>query len=292
MTVRYIKIFLEVYQQCSITRAAEALHMTQPAVTRAIQELESYYGVRLFERMNRRLLVTEAGRALYGQALHWVGLFEQMEQSLRNWDALGVLRVGSSVTIGNFLLPDLILRFREHHPGLKPRVTVCNGGDLQQALLDNQLDLALIEGEVQHPDLVAQPFSTDRLALILPPGHELVKASEIHLEDLVNCDLLMRERGSAGRSYLDSVFAVHGLKIEPVWESISTQALIRAVSKGLGVALLPRMLVRADAERGTVCVRDIAGEPLVRRNVIAWHKNKYLTSAAQDFIALCMEKEG
>ena len=130
MTVRHLKIFLEVYRNGSITRASERLHMTQPAVTRAIQELEHYYGVRLFDRINRRLLVTEAGKQLYAQALHLVDLFEHMETSLRNWDALGVLRIGSSIALGTHVLPDLILRFRADHPALRTQVTIQNGGAL------------------------------------------------------------------------------------------------------------------------------------------------------------------
>ena len=175
MTVRHLKIFLEVYRNGSITRASERLHMTQPAVTRAIQELEHYYGVRLFDRINRRLLVTEAGKQLYAQALHLVDLFEHMETSLRNWDALGVLRIGSSIALGTHVLPDLILRFRADHPALRTQVTIQNGGALQRQLLDNRLDLALIEGNIEDPDLTAQPFLADRMVLLVPPGHPLLR---------------------------------------------------------------------------------------------------------------------
>ena len=135
MTVRHLKIFLEVYRNGSITRASERLHMTQPAVTRAIQELEHYYGVRLFDRINRRLLVTEAGKQLYAQALHLVDLFEHMETSLRNWDALGVLRIGSSIALGTHVLPDLILRFRADHPALRTQVTIQNQFCIRQRIV-------------------------------------------------------------------------------------------------------------------------------------------------------------
>ena len=99
MTIRHMKIFAAVYREQSVTRAAESLHMTQPAVTRAIQEIEGYYGVRLFERINRRLSATESGKHLYARAVHIADAFDAMETELRNWDALGVLRVGASVTL-------------------------------------------------------------------------------------------------------------------------------------------------------------------------------------------------
>ena len=296
MTVRHLKIFLEVYRNGSITRASERLHMTQPAVTRAIQELEHYYGVRLFDRINRRLLVTEAGKQLYAQALHLVDLFEHMETSLRNWDALGVLRIGSSIALGTHVLPDLILRFRADHPALRTQVTIQNGGALQRQLLDNRLDLALIEGNIEDPDLTAQPFLRDRMVLLVPPGHPLLRQARVSIRDLPAYDLLLREEGSAGRAYLDHVFAVHGLNVQPAWESASTQALVQAVGKGLGISLLPHMLVQPDIERGTVCTRDLCDEPLVRRSHIVHHRNKFLTRAAEDFLALCrrraQEQEG
>ena len=270
--------------------------MTQPAVTRAIQELEHYYGVRLFDRINRRLLVTEAGKQLYAQALHLVDLFEHMETSLRNWDALGVLRIGSSIALGTHVLPDLILRFRADHPALRTQVTIQNGGALQRQLLDNRLDLALIEGNIEDPDLTAQPFLADRMVLLVPPGHPLLRQARVSIRDLPAYDLLLREEGSASRAYLDHVFAVHGLTVQPAWESASTQALVQAVGKGLGISLLPHMLVQPDIERGTVCTRDLCDEPLVRRSHIVHHRNKFLTRAAEDFLALCrrraQEQEG
>lgn len=292
MTVRHMKIFLEVYRCGSVTRAAQRLHMTQPAVTRAIQEIEGYYGVCLFDRIGRRLMVTEAGKELYAQALHIVDLFDRMEQSLRNWDALGVLRIGASVTPGNFLLPDLVLRFRASHPGIKTQVTIANAESLKRALLNNEMDLALIEGDDADPSLLAQPLSADRMVLIVPPGHPLLDKETVRLEDVAEYDLLLREKGSAGRAFLDSVFAVHGLQVRPAWESVSTQALVTAVRKGLGISLLPRMLVQQDIARGAVCTRALEGEALERKNHIVWHKNKYLTRAAADFIALCLRQAG
>lgn len=225
MTVRHLKIFLEVYRNGSITRASERLHMTQPAVTRAIQELEHYYGVRLFDRINRRLLVTEAGKQLYAQALHLVDLFEHMETSLRNWDALGVLRIGSSIALGTHVLPDLILRFRADHPALRTQVTIQNGGALQRQLLDNRLDLALIEGNIRGPgpDGAALPPGPDGAARAAGPSAAPAGA-RLHPRPsrLRPPPAGGGQRGA--RAYLDHVFAVHGLTVQPAWESASTQA--------------------------------------------------------------------
>lgn len=117
MTIRHLRIFAEVYRFENITRAAEELHLTQPAVTRAIRELEDYYGTRLFERMYHRIFPTESGRRLYPQVLQLLDSFERIETGLRNWDSLGYIRVGATVTLGDTVLPGLTRRFLEENPG-------------------------------------------------------------------------------------------------------------------------------------------------------------------------------
>ena len=291
MTIRHMKIFVSVYQAQSITRAAEQLHMTQPAVSRAIQELEHYYGVCLFERIGRRICSAESAARLYAQALHIIETLDSMEKGLRDWDEFGVLRVGATIMLGNMLLPDLILRFKKDHPGIRVQVMIENGESLCRALLDNELDLALIEGGVEEADLTEEVFARDELVLILAPGHPLTEKKEVRLKDLMEYDLLLRERGSASRAYLAGVFEEQGLKPQPLWESASTHALVEAVSKGLGISLLPRMLVQRDIDAGHVCARALTGTALRRENHLAWHRSKFLTPAAEDFLNLCREVE-
>ncbi|MEG0741740.1 MAG: LysR family transcriptional regulator [Clostridia bacterium] len=292
MTIRHMKIFAAVYRQLNITRAAEQLHMTQPAVTRAIQEIESYYGVCLFERINRRLSATENGKHFYARAIHIADAFDAMETELRNWDTFGVLRVGASVTLGNFLLPGLVCAFGKEHPQMTVRVSVANGASLQRALMDNQLDLALIEGGVAEPELHAEPFAEDRLVLLLPPGHELLSRERIELAQLAAYPLLLREQGSAGRSLVDHAFAARGITLRPLWESISTQAILQAVACGLGLSFLPERLALQDIQSGKVCTREIADEPLRRKNDLVWHRDKFLTASARRFVEMCKALEG
>ena len=287
MTIRHLKIFIAVYQAQSVTRASEALHMTQPAVTRAVQEMERYYGARLFERMNRRLYATETAKALYSRALHITDSFDAMEKELRNRDGAGALRVGASITLGNFLLPGLAAAFQERRPGFKVYVSVSNAALLFQSLIHNRLDLALIEGEVSQPQLRWEPFARDRLILILPPRHPLLGKDRLRLKDVAGCPLLLREKGSVGRALVDHVFALNGLSAQPLWESASTQALVKAVGAGLGVSLLPEQLVRDDISAGKIAAREIEDAAFERTHAIVWHQDKYLTRAAQDFMDLC-----
>lgn len=291
MTIKHLRVFAAVYQEMNVTRAANRLHMTQPAVSRSIQELETHYGICLFERINHRLYQTESGKALYARALHILDSFDQLEKEMKDWDEFGILRIGGSITIGNFTLPSVVSRFQKIHPHLRLKVTVSNASNIQQAILDNQLDLALIEGTVSSEYIESRLLAEDRMCLILPPGHPLAAKPHVRLKDLIAYPLLLREPGSAGRSFLDHVFAVHQIEPEPLWESASSQALVKAVASGLGISILPEQLVTQDLRSGTVVTRVVEDESFIRKNHIIWHKQKYLTPTAREFIDFCQSEE-
>ena len=280
MTIRHLEIFVQVYREKSITRAAEKLYMTQPAVSVAIRELEKQYDVALFERLGRRLYVTGAGEALYARAVQMLEEFHGLEQGLERKTAL---RVGSSVTLGNFLLPRVAAEWQMRHPESPLQVTVANGERLQQMLRDNLLDVAVIEGAVNGAELETRPFRQDRLVLVLPQEHPLAVLEHITLAQVLEYPLLVREEGSAGRRCLEQVLARRGLQAERRWESIDTQALVQAVRDGLGVALLPQEL--AEKASGVV-VRTLEDEDFCRENVLAWHRHKRLSEALLELMEL------
>ena len=184
MTLRHMRIFAEVYRTRNVTHAAQNLHMTQPAVTRAIQELEQHYGVRLFERLYRHLSPTEAAQRLYAQAVYLLDTFDHMEAAMRDWDSLGVVRVGATVTLGSTILPVLARRFAALYPGIELQAKVANGSVLAEALCENQLDLALLENSVSVPDLHTEPIGTDCLCAVLAPAHPLAQQDTLTLQQL------------------------------------------------------------------------------------------------------------
>ena len=280
MTIRHLEIFVQVYREKSITRAAEKLYMTQPAVSVAIRELEKQYDVALFERLGRRLYVTGAGEALYARAVQMLEEFHGLEQGLERKAAL---RVGSSVTLGNFLLPRVAAEWQMRHPESPLQVTVANGGRLQQMLRDNLLDVAVIEGAVNGAELETRPFRQDRLVLVLPQEHPLAVLEHITLAQVLEYPLLVREEGSAGRRCLEQVLARRGLRAERRWESIDTQALLQAVAQGLGVAFLPREL--AEVVPGMV-ICTLADEDFCRENVLVWHRHKRLSAELLELMEL------
>lgn len=292
MTLRHMRIFVAVCQSESITRAAEALHLAQPSVSLAVRELEDYYGVRLFDRMNRRLHTTESGRKFYEYAVHIVSLFDELEKSIRDWDALSSLRIGSSVTIGSFLLPAAVRQFKAEHPDISVTVSIKNSAMIERDILDNRIDFALIEGFSGDPQIVQVPFMDDRLCLICGPGHPLCEKGRVPLSALTGCSFLLRESGSAGRDIWESILTARQLHITPAWESVSTQAIIRAVRQGIGISVLPYLLVRQELENGTVKEIEIEDVSLSRKFSFIYHRNKYLTRSALAFMQLCRENTG
>lgn len=290
MTLRHMTIFVSVYKNQGITKAARQLHLAQPSVSLAISELEKYYGVRLFERMGRCIFPTRSGDEFYGYALHIVSLFEEMEKKIKNCDTIGALRIGASITIGTHVLPAKIRQFREEFPQITVEAKIFNSAAIEQHILDNAIDLGLIETRPEHPDILCQPFMEDGLCAIVPSGHPLTAYKKVTLSQLAEYPFLMRERGSAGRDILEACFALEQLSVSPAWESASTQAIVKGVAQGLGVAVLPGLLVEKDIKEHTVSQIPLS-KPLRRDFHIIYHKSKYLTSGMKAFIRLCGERK-
>lgn len=290
MTLRHIRIFLAVCNHDNnITRAAESLYMTQPAVSLAIHELENYYGVRLFERISRKLYITEAGKQMQEYASHLLSMFDDMERELRNWDSAGILRVGASITIGSQFMPEYVSRYQIVCPAVEVKVQVGPTGYLEKELLANHLDFALVEGVVHSPHLVCDEYMEDALVAVCAPGKPFQKGETVEIEQFRSQRLLLRESGSGTREKFDSAARLAGFSVEPSWESTSTGALVNAAIHGLGIAVLPGRMVVDELEKGEVVSFLVKGMDLRRRFKIVYHKNKFLSSSARIFIRLCRQ---
>ncbi len=286
MTIRHLKIFITVYQKGSITKAASTLNMTQPTVTRAIQELEDHYSRQLFERIHRKLYVTEAGKHLYQQAVHVVSSITQMEENMADWDETGVLRIGAGTTLGCILLPVLLSEFRRIHPQLTLHSTVTDKLKLQEKLLHNELDFALIEGRVDSTPLKKEFLGRDEMVLILPADHPLCKKKTLTVQDIASHPIVISERGSASRTFMENLFSIHAIQLQPVMESGSIPAVIQAVRAGIGVSLIPQKMLSLYGGRDAIKQRNLPYEVLVRNNYLVWHESKYLGRSSHEFIEL------
>ncbi len=272
---------------CNTTKAAEQLHMTQPAVSLAISELENYYGVRLFDRISRRLYLSEAGRRFREYSRSISLTFDDMEKTVREWEKNGVIRVGASISIGSMLLPEYAAQFRVTHPDTTVRVKVDRSDRLEQATLRNELDFALMEGIVHDENLVSEDFMEDSLAVIAS-SERFENGTVIAPDEFLRMDFLLREHGSGTREVFDSTLAALEYPLpEPAWESLSTAALMNAACAGLGVAIIPKRMADEKIAGGHVAQLFVDGIEFRRKYKIVYHKNKHLTSAALDFLDLC-----
>ncbi len=290
MTIRHIRIFEAVCDAgYNTTRAAEALHMTQPAVSLAISELESYYGVLLFDRIARRLHLTEAGREFLDYARRITLTFDDMEKTVRSWESKGILRVGASISVGAKLMPELVARFRGIAPDIRVKVKIDRSDRLEEAIAAGDIDLALIEGIAHDPNLMVEDFMEDRLALIASP--DTVKPGKaVTRADFAGMEFLLRERGSGTREIFESTLAAAAMPLpDPAWESLSTAALMNAAEAGLGVAVVPRRMAEEMIAAGRVAEFFVEGLTFRRTYKIVWHRDKKFTRAARDFIALCRD---
>ena len=287
MTLRHLKILVAVCQTGSTTKAGEKLYIAQPSISLAISEIESYYGIRLFDRISKRLHITESGKLFLQYANQIVDLFDSMEQKVKNFDTMGVLRVGTSITIGNYLLPNYVKEFKETHPDMDVKVIIDNSDKIQQYVLSNQIDIGLIEGIVHSETLIKQNFRDDELILICAKDHHFAGKKGIKIPLLQSECLLLREMGSAGRELFDSTMMTHGLEFAPSWESTSTQAILRAVQANLGISVLPYLLVKDGLDRNEICQFELDDIQFKRKFCIIYHKNKFLAQSAKDFIGLC-----
>ena len=288
MTIKHIRIFVTVYQEENITHAAEKLGLAQPAASLAIRELEEHYQTKLFERNGRGIRSTPAGDQLYTNAVRLLSLYNEIDHEMTNWNNSGKLRVGSSISIGSCILPQLITNYSRKYPDLKVHVKVDSSDVIEQNVLENALDFALIEGRIHSDKIHSRIFLDDELIPICSRFHPLADATDVELDELKNEAFLMREKGSGTRELADTNFAVRDFHIEPVWESTSTAALINAVACGLGISILPKRMLEKQLRMHQVFSFSIKDMDLTRHYYLVHHENKYITPAMQNFFDMTM----
>lgn len=288
LTLRHLRIFLAVCQEGAATAAAEKLYIAQPTVSVAIRELERHYKVTLFDRIGRRLFLTEAGEQMRSYAQHIVSLLEEMETRAQDWEETGTLRVGSSITIGTVELPGIVKRLQEQYPKLRIEVRICNSDTIEGAILGNEIDLGLIEGPHRSGKLAAAELWGDELVFLCPPDHPFVGRT-VSPGEAGREPFLLRERGSAGRDLVESSLKSNNVELRPLWQSISNHAILSGVAAGLGLAALPLSLVQPAIDAGQVSQFWMEGVRCTRQFRLLYHQNKYLTRPMREMIRLCQE---
>ena len=284
MTFRHLKIFLAVCDHKNMTRAAKALYLSQPSVSQAIAELEAYYGVKLFERLNHRLFLTAAGERLQSYARHILNLEEQARKELSEHKESGTLRIGASLTIGTYLLPGLISAFHEKMPQVEIFTLVENTDVLQKMLLDDRIDIGLVEGPVNSPDIIEKNIRDDELVVVCAPQHPLAKKKKVAISNLAGLSFIVREPGSGTRAIFENAMQDAGVTWKPAGIYNNIEAIKYAVRANLGLAVVPQISIEEELKAGSIVRIKVAGLKLVRKFNFIYHRQKFFTNAMRTLI--------
>ncbi len=287
MTLRHLTIFRIVCQTESITLAAERMNMTQPAVSLAVKELEDFYGVRLFERMNRRIYITAEGRTLLQYADTILSQYEESVHVLQESHHTGNCRFGVHVTFGETVLPAVLRRLSEQLPRVAVRAYVTNTRENEEMLLRNELDFAVIDNVKGLEALRTTLLGKEPMMAVCSPGYRT--ADSITLEELSGERLLLREKGSGTRDSIDSVFGAAGMTAASFLDSASTHTLLNCAKEGLGITILPRSLTQEALRTGELKELAVEGGTFFRRYYLAHHKNKYLAGGVRQVIQIVQD---
>ena len=287
MTLRHLEIFLETARTKNMSEAASALYISQPSVSQAIRELEGCYGVRLFERLQKGLYLTQEGKLLAAKARKVLDAYEEMENAMRESESHPVLRLGCSVSVGTVLAETLLQRLEESCPNVSVYVTVDNTSRIETMVQNNELDLGVVEGMLRTEHLVSRPVCTDRLVLVAGKGHPFYGIRSVAPEALENQILISREEGSSNRNQYEQLLERKHIHMQKRWSSTNTEAIKNAVIHGRGLAMLSSMLVRRETEEGLVYEVPVKGVKISRQIRVFYHRDKYLTPALKQMIQIC-----
>lgn len=277
MTIRHLKIFIAVAETGSMSAAAQQLYLSQPTVSQAIRELEAHYQVRLFERLSRKLYITEEGSQLLSLAHQAVGQFETLENTMHQKRETPSLRIGSSITVGTCLIPSVVDDLERLNPGIQIFNLVSNTQVIEEKLLKSQLDVAVVEGNIESADLVCTPVIPDRMVLVCGRSHPFYNRKHITSRELSGQKFAMREHGSGTRKLFEQYLSKRNLHIQVAWEANCPRTILNAVLKNNMLTVMSSRLIRHEIARSSVKIFQNESEDWDRDFKLVYHKNKIIT---------------
>jgi len=286
-TLRQLQVFVAVAQHESVSRAADALALSQSATSTSLSELERQTDCQLFDRAGKRLALNALGLQLLPQAVALLDQAREVERLLSGQKGFGALNLGATLTVGNYLATLLIGRFMQRHPECRVRLQVHNTAHVVQQIAHFELDMGLIEGDCQHPDIEVLPWVEDELVVFCAPQHPLACQGQASLAELTREAWILREQGSGTRLTFDQAMRHHPGSLNIRLELEHTEAIKRAVESGLGIGCISRLALRDAFRRGSLVAVETPELDLRRQFWFIWHKQKYQTAAMREFIELC-----
>jgi DNA-binding transcriptional LysR family regulator len=285
MADRRLQVFHTVARLLSFTKAAESLHMTQPAVTFQVRQLEEYFNTRLFDRTHNRISLTEAGQRVYEFADRIFELYAQMEDAVRDMtgEIRGVLIIGASTTIAEYMLPSLLGDFKKKYPDVNVHLRVSNSDGIVSMVENNDIDLGVVESPVMNKNLVVEECRKDRLVAIVAPQHPLAAKQQIKIPELLEYAYIAREEGSGTREVIQDYLSEQGMNPGDVHVSMelgSPEAIKGAVEAGMGVAIVSEVTIHKELQLGTLVALEL--DPQIERPFSFVHQKQKFRQRAMD----------
>lgn len=289
MSDRRLQVFYTVARLLSFTKAAEELHMTQPAVTFQVRQLEEQFNTRLFDRTHNRISLTAAGSKVYESAEKIFSIYAEMDNAVRELtgDISGVLILGASSTIAEYMLPVLLGDFKAENADVTVRLKVANTDGIVSQVENNAIDLGVVEAPVTNKNLVVEECRTDELVVIVPPGHELENEPVVPLNRIADYPFICREEGSGTREVMLESMNKAGLNPNDLnigMELASLEAIKGAVEAGMGISIISSATIQKEVKLGTlVAIRT--DPPITRPFSFVHQKQKFRMRAMDELLS-------
>ena len=286
-TFRQLEVFLAAAHFQNITKAADSLAMSQSAASSALKDIESQFDLPLFDRIGKRLQLNEQGRLIRPKAEQLLEQAKELERIMAQHKDAGHLKVGATLTIGNYLAVATMAEMMQEQPDAEVTLSVANTSEIGQKVLNFEIDIGLIEGELQHQDLDLIPWRDDELVVFCAPSHPLADQLQTTDRQLKDAEWILRESGSGTRQAFDR--AMHGIlpEIQVKLELEHTEAIKRAVEAGLGVGCLSRVVLEDAFKRGSLLPLPVPHRDFHRKFYFVLHKQKYRSAGIERWMELC-----
>jgi DNA-binding transcriptional LysR family regulator len=283
-----LKVFCIVAETKSFSRASEIIRLTQPAVSLQIQALEEMYGTKLFNRSGCVITLTQSGEMLYKYAKEISTLYSAAEKEIGGVTGLvkGIISVGASSTIGNYVLPSVIADFKRKYPKVGIHLHVGNSKNVVDFINAGSVDVGLVEGEVNKQKLIVEKLISDEMVFIMSPYHSLAKKTSISIMELSKEALIFREEGSGTRQAIEKYLAKHGMSQQNLKISLimgSTESIKTAVEEGLGTSILSKWAARKEVRYGSLKTAVFKEDKFVRDFSVVFKKSKEPSHTIEQF---------
>ncbi|MBK6651317.1 MAG: LysR family transcriptional regulator [Betaproteobacteria bacterium] len=292
-TFKQIQTFIEVARHKSVSKAAERLFVTQPAVSMQIKQLEDAFGLALIEPMGRNIRLTHAGEAFLTHAISAMGQFKDLEATMAEHVGLSKGRIDLAVvSTAKYFMPMLLVHFGKLFPGIDIQLNIDNRENVLGMMARNEADLVVMGRSPANMDCQATPFATNPLAILSAPDHALARRKQLPFSALADHGFVVREQGSGTRAAMERLFAEHQTSLKVVMEMPSNETIKQAVMAGMGLSFLSLRTVRHELAGGYIALLDIQGLPQQGHWYITHLSQKKLSPAAQAFRSFLIEQGG